>query len=81
MILPLLAIPYPKIHGDGDELATKTTWHWRLGGHYIAMLATSRALSGIFMWHARFDITCLPLLEGLNHVPRWMCRKKTRTPC
>lgn len=36
-------------------------------GHYIAMLATSRALSGIFMWHARFDITCLPLLEGLNH--------------
>lgn len=36
-------------------------------GHYIAMLATSRALSGIFMWQARFDITCLPLLEGLNH--------------
>lgn len=36
-------------------------------GHYIAMLATSHALSGIFMWHARFDITCLPLLEGLNH--------------
>lgn len=36
-------------------------------GHYIAMLATSRALSGIFMWHARFDITCVPLLEGLNH--------------
>lgn len=36
-------------------------------GHYIAMLATSRDLSGIFMWHARFDITCLPLLEGLNH--------------
>lgn len=64
-----------------------TSWRHRhmalLGGHYIAMLATSRALSGIFMWHARFDmwharfdITCVPLLEGLNHVPRWM-RKKT----
>lgn len=36
-------------------------------GHYIAMLATSRALSGIFMWHACFDITCVPLMEGLNH--------------
>lgn len=36
-------------------------------GHYIAMLAMSRALSGIFMWHARFDITCVPLLDGLNH--------------
>mmetsp|Transcript_54038 Transcript_54038/g.101368 ORF Transcript_54038/g.101368 Transcript_54038/m.101368 type:complete len:279 (+) Transcript_54038:85-921(+) len=36
-------------------------------GHYIAMLACSRALSGIFMWHARFDITCVPLVEGVNH--------------
>jgi len=36
-------------------------------GHYIAMLAMSRALSGIFMWHARFDITCEPLVEGYNH--------------
>ncbi|CAK9110224.1 ER lumen protein-retaining receptor 1-A (KDEL endoplasmic reticulum protein retention receptor 1-A) (KDEL receptor 1-A) [Durusdinium trenchii] len=36
-------------------------------GHYIAMLATSRALSGIFMWHARFDITCVPLFDGINH--------------
>lgn len=40
------------------------------GGHYIAMLATSRALSGIFMWHARFDITCVPLVTDVNHVAR-----------
>lgn len=36
-------------------------------GHYIAMLAVSRALSGIFMWHARHDITCEPWMEGVNH--------------
>merc|ERR1719401_371704 len=36
-------------------------------GHYIAMMAISRVLSGIFMWHARFDITCAPLVEGVNH--------------
>lgn len=36
-------------------------------GHYIAMLAVSRALSGIFMWHARLDITCTPWVEGVNH--------------
>ena len=35
-------------------------------GHYIAMLAFSRALSGIFMWHARFDITCVPLFGSLS---------------
>ncbi|CAE7782419.1 erd-2.2 [Symbiodinium necroappetens] len=35
-------------------------------GHYIAMLACSRALSGIFMWHARFDITCVRLVGGFN---------------
>lgn len=34
------------------------------------MLATSRALSGIFMWHARFDITCVPLFDGINHATR-----------
>jgi hypothetical protein len=36
-------------------------------GHYIAMLAASRALSGIFMWYARHDITCKPWVEGVNH--------------
>lgn len=36
------------------------------------MLATSRALSGIFMWHARFDITCVPLVTDVNHVA-WSC--------
>eukprot|EP00440_Ansanella_granifera_P041399 gb/GFBE01044892.1/.p1 GENE.gb/GFBE01044892.1/~~gb/GFBE01044892.1/.p1 ORF type:complete len:285 (+),score=76.26 gb/GFBE01044892.1/:1-855(+) len=36
-------------------------------GHYIALLAVSRALSGIFMWHARFDITCTPWVTGVNH--------------
>lgn len=38
-----------------------------LTSHYIAAMAISRALSGIFMWHARFDITCEPLVEGYNH--------------
>lgn len=36
-------------------------------GHYIAMLAVSRALSGIFMWHARHDISCRPWVDGVNH--------------
>eukprot|EP00441_Pelagodinium_beii_P019101 CAMPEP_0197662956 /NCGR_PEP_ID=MMETSP1338-20131121/55499_1 /TAXON_ID=43686 ORGANISM="Pelagodinium beii, Strain RCC1491" /NCGR_SAMPLE_ID=MMETSP1338 /ASSEMBLY_ACC=CAM_ASM_000754 /LENGTH=282 /DNA_ID=CAMNT_0043241083 /DNA_START=117 /DNA_END=965 /DNA_ORIENTATION=+ len=36
-------------------------------GHYIAMLAVSRALSGTFMWHARHDITCEPWVQGVNH--------------
>merc|ERR550539_169715 len=38
-----------------------------LTSHYIAAMALSRALSGIFMWHARFDITCEPWVEGVNH--------------
>mmetsp|Transcript_96869 Transcript_96869/g.172407 ORF Transcript_96869/g.172407 Transcript_96869/m.172407 type:complete len:285 (+) Transcript_96869:136-990(+) len=36
-------------------------------GHYIAMLAVSRALSGVFMWHARHDIICKPWMDGMNH--------------
>lgn len=36
-------------------------------GHYIAMLAVSRALSGVFMWHARHDIVCQPWMDGVNH--------------
>jgi len=35
--------------------------------HWIAMTALSRLLSGLFMWHARFDITCAPWVEGVNH--------------
>eukprot|EP00933_Yihiella_yeosuensis_P050577 TRINITY_DN48382_c0_g1_i1.p1 TRINITY_DN48382_c0_g1~~TRINITY_DN48382_c0_g1_i1.p1 ORF type:complete len:283 (+),score=59.52 TRINITY_DN48382_c0_g1_i1:107-955(+) len=35
--------------------------------HYIAAMAFGRALSGIFMWHARFDITCNEWVKGYNH--------------
>jgi len=35
--------------------------------HHIAMMAASRVLSGTFMWHARFDITCQPWVQGVNH--------------
>jgi len=35
--------------------------------HYIAMMAVSRGLSGIFMWHARFDVTCAQYFESVNH--------------
>jgi len=35
--------------------------------HWIAMTALSRLLSGLFMWHARFDITCAFWVEGVNH--------------
>jgi hypothetical protein len=35
--------------------------------HWIAMMAVSRMMSGVFMWHARFDVTCSPWVEGVNH--------------
>jgi len=38
-----------------------------LTSHYIAAIALSRALSGVFMWHARFDITCEMYVDGVNH--------------
>jgi VanZ family protein len=38
-----------------------------LTSHYIAMMAVSRILSGTFMWHARFDVTCAPWIEGVDH--------------
>lgn len=38
-----------------------------LTSHHIAAMAASRALSGIFMWHARGDITCIPWLGSWNH--------------
>jgi len=38
-----------------------------LTSHHIAAMAVSRALSGVFMWHARNDISCNPWITGLNH--------------
>jgi len=38
-----------------------------LTSHHIAAMAASRVLSGIFMWHARGDITCVPWMGGFNH--------------
>lgn len=38
-----------------------------LTSHYIAAVALSRALAGIFMWEARLDIVCNPWLDGVNH--------------
>lgn len=38
-----------------------------LTSHYIAAMAVSRVLSGVFMWHARHDITCDAWVEGWNH--------------
>jgi hypothetical protein len=35
--------------------------------HYIAAMALSKILSGIFMWEAREDITCKPWIEGFQH--------------
>jgi len=35
--------------------------------HYIAAMALSRAVSGIFMWYARFDITCVEWVDGFSH--------------
>lgn len=38
-----------------------------LTSHYIAAMALSRLLSGAFMWHARFDITCAYWVDGFEH--------------
>jgi len=38
-----------------------------LTSHHIAAMAASRALAGMFMWHARGDITCVPWVMGYNH--------------
>jgi len=38
-----------------------------LTSHHIAAMAVSISLSGIFMWHARDDITCMPWMTGVNH--------------
>jgi hypothetical protein len=38
-----------------------------LTSHYIAMAAVARVCSGMFMWHARDDITCVPWVKGVSH--------------
>jgi len=38
-----------------------------LTSHYIAALALSRVLSGMFMWAARNTINCRPWIGGINH--------------
>lgn len=38
-----------------------------LTSHYIAAMALSRMMSGIFMWYARHDITCEMYVDGINH--------------
>merc|ERR1719183_513217 len=35
--------------------------------HYIAAMALSKLLSGIFMWEAREDITCKPWIGNFQH--------------
>jgi hypothetical protein len=38
-----------------------------LTSHYIAAMAISQFLSGLFMWHAWEHITCHPRFQGVNH--------------
>eukprot|EP00747_Dinoflagellata_sp_TGD_P162969 gnl/TRDRNA2_/TRDRNA2_181169_c0_seq1.p1 gnl/TRDRNA2_/TRDRNA2_181169_c0~~gnl/TRDRNA2_/TRDRNA2_181169_c0_seq1.p1 ORF type:complete len:289 (-),score=57.89 gnl/TRDRNA2_/TRDRNA2_181169_c0_seq1:126-992(-) len=38
-----------------------------LTSHFIMAMAVSRLLSGTFMWHARFDITCDMWFGEINH--------------
>jgi hypothetical protein len=38
-----------------------------LTSHHIAAMAASRVLAGIFMWHARYDITCTPWVGDFMH--------------
>jgi len=38
-----------------------------LTGHYIAAMAVSRILNGMFLWRARRDITCAEWVPGFNH--------------
>jgi len=42
-----------------------------LTSHYVAMLAMSRFLSGLFFWHCRMDLSSKPwaMLGGWNHGP------------
>jgi len=38
-----------------------------LTSHYIAAMALSRVLSGLFMWAAKEDLTCAEWVAGFNH--------------
>jgi len=38
-----------------------------LTSHYVAAMAMGRVLAGIFMWHARFDLSSAPWIEGVEH--------------
>jgi len=38
-----------------------------LTSHYVMAMAVSRFLSGLFMWHAREDLTCVEWVKGYNH--------------
>merc|ERR1719267_417730 len=38
-----------------------------LTSHFMMAMAVSRLLSGMFMWHARFDITCDEWITGYSH--------------
>jgi len=38
-----------------------------LTSHYVAVMAMSRVLSGIFMWHAWRDVTCKAWVGNFNH--------------
>jgi len=55
-VLPQLWL-ITRSHGRCDALTS----------HYIAAMAVSRVFSGVFMWHARHDITCDAWVEGWNH--------------
>merc|ERR1719413_194289 len=45
---------------SGGRMAALTT-------HYIAAMAISQFLNGVFMWHAWDHITCVPWIQGVNH--------------
>jgi len=38
-----------------------------LTSHFVAVMAFSRGLSGLYMWHAHTEITCEPWIKGFNH--------------
>lgn len=40
-----------------------------LTSHYVAAMAASRVMSGLFMWHAREDLTSVEWIKGWNHAP------------
>lgn len=38
-----------------------------MASHFVAMMAFSRLLSGIYMWHAHDEISCQPWIKAFNH--------------